>query len=88
MRKSNQVRTCGRGLKGKGRWYRERPSWGTEQFKPHIGCPTKGRQAPMADWKATETRGLWEAWTPGVSEHLLILKAGQRGRTETTWVAD
>ena len=42
----------------------------------------------MADWKATETRGLWEAWTPGVSEHLLILKAGQRGRTETTWVAD
>ena len=43
-KKSNQVGSPGKGLRGKGRLHGRRSTLGSEQFKPHAGLPVPGVQ--------------------------------------------
>ena len=82
--------TSRRGLIGKGRIHQWRSALITEQFEPHIGCPSPGIQhrAGKPPWLAGGplelTGGLWEAWTPFVRS-MRVLACSQGRADKVDW---
>ena len=91
-KRSDQVGTCapGRGLRRGGGLHGQRPSLGSEWFKPYIGRPSPWaqHQEDKSPWLVKGPVGLkgkprLHSW--GVHTCLLTPETGWRGQIETAW---